>query len=624
MDFVYNSQKEEFKNPFGAVEVGSRIDLKIKVKKDIDASCEVFATCDGKEKNFAMELSGTEEEFNVYKVDFKALDKPCAVFYYFIINLKDKRIYLGNQEDGLGGEAKVYDENPIPFQITVHERDIKVPNWFKEGTMYQIFVDRFNKVGKEDLYEGREGFVKYTNWYDKNKYIKNSKGEIIYWDIYGGNLQGIKEKIGYLKDLGVSIIYLNPIFEAHSNNKYDTGDYEKVDEGFGGNEAFDELIEECNKNGINLVLDGVFSHTGYDSKYFNKMGRYDTVGAYQSKDSKYYEWYRFNEYPDDYEAWWGTKNLPNVNEMHPTYIEYMLTGEDSIAKRWIKRGAKGWRLDVADEIPDEFIRTLKEETKKADQESIVIGEVWEDASNKESYGELRKYLLGNELDSVMNYPYRRIFNNFILGNICAEESLRRIMSIYENYPKEYFYSLMNLIGTHDTVRALTVFGDAPKGRKISEEEAFYFELSKEKYKLAVKRLKLASFIQATFPGVPCIYYGDEAGLEGFRDPYCRRTYPWGRENKKLLEWYKKIFNFRKESEILKKGEWKPYFCEGAVFSYFRIKDNDKLLFAVNVSNDKKQIELPEGKWKNIFSNEEGEGKILLEGFSANVFEEVIK
>jgi len=308
--------------------------------------------------------------------------------------------------------------------------------------------------------------------------------------------------------------------------------------------------------------------------------------------------------------------------MHPSYIEYMLTGEDSIAKRWIKRGAKGWRLDVADEIPDEFIRTLKEETMKVDPESIVIGEVWEDASNKESYGKLRNYLLGNELDSVMNYPYRRIFNNFILGNICGEESLRRIMSIFENYPKEYFYSLMNLIGTHDTVRALTVFGDAPKGRKISEEDAFYFELSEEKRKLGLKRMKIASFLQATFPGVPCIYYGDEAGLEGFRDPYCRRTYPWGKENKKLLEWYKKIFNIRKNSEILKKGEWEPYYCEGTVFSYFRKYKENKILCVVNVSYDKKQIELPKGKWKNIFEKKDKEGKILVEGHSANIFSQI--
>lgn len=620
MDFVFNSQKEEFKKPFGAVEIETKIKLSIKINKDIKASCELFAICDGKEKKLNMEIEGTEDEFNIYKSEFKTLDKPCTVFYYFIIHLEDKTIYLGNQEDRLGGEAKIYDANPVPFQITVHEKNIAVPKWYKEGTMYQIFVDRFNKAGNEDLYEGRAGFVKYTNWYDKNKYIRNSKGEIIYWDIYGGNLQGIKEKIGYLKKLGVSIIYLNPIFEAHSNNKYDTGDYENVDKGFGGNEAFDELIKECKKNDINLVLDGVFSHTGYDSKYFNKMGRYDTVGAYQSKDSKYYEWYRFNDYPDDYEAWWGTKNLPNVNEMHPSYIEYMLTSEDSIAKRWIKRGAKGWRLDVADEIPDEFIRTLKEETKKADSESIVIGEVWEDASNKESYGKLRKYFLGNELDSVMNYPYRRIFNNFILGNICGEESLRRVMSLYENYPREYFYSLMNLIGTHDTVRALTVFGDAPKGRKISEEDAFYFELSEKKLKLATRRMKLASFIQATFPGVPCIYYGDEAGLEGFRDPYCRRTYPWNRENKEILDWYKKIFKFRENSDIIKKGNWDSYFCEGAVFSYFREYKGRKILCAVNVSYDKKQIELPEGKWKNIFEDRKEKGKVFLEGITCSAFE----
>jgi 4-alpha-glucanotransferase len=622
MDYIFDSQKTEYKDPFGAVEAQSEIIFRVKISAKLEVSCQLVIFCEGKEKTFKMEQEKKEKEdmeYNIFSLLFKAPEKPCVLFYYFSIQNKDKKIFLGNNVDRLGGEGFVYDVEPVPYQITIHKKGIKVPTWYKEGIMYQIFVDRFNKGGQEDLYEGRKGFVKYTNWHDKNRYIKNSKGEIVYWDVFGGNFKGIIEKISYLKDLGVSIIYLNPVFEANSNHKYDTADYEKIDSGFGSEEDFDEFIEECRKNGINVILDGVFSHVGNDSKYFNMKGNYDSLGAFQSKESPYYEWFRFNNYPYDYDCWWKNLSLPNVNEMHPSYVEYILTGENSIVKRWLKRGIKGWRLDVADELPDEFIKILKEETYKQDSDSIVLGEVWEDASNKESYGELRKYFLGDELDSVMNYPFRTVFIDFILGKIGGEQALRSMMSLYENYPKEYYYASMNHIGTHDTVRALTIFGEGPKEYKIEDDEAYNYELPVKNYKCAIKRMKLISFIQAIFPGVPCIYYGDEAGMQGFRDPYCRGTYPWGKEDKELIEWYKKIFKFRETSEVLKKGSWYAYKCEGSIFSIIREYEGEKLLCAVNVAFEPRALSLPITCVHELLTDKDMESQMLLEGLSCYIF-----
>ncbi|MDM8129838.1 alpha-amylase family glycosyl hydrolase, partial [Paraclostridium benzoelyticum] len=246
------------------------------------------------------------------------------------------------------------------------------------------------------------------------------------------------------------IIYLSPIFESQSNHKYDTGDYKNIDPMFGNEEIFKELISEANKKGINIILDGVFSHTGDDSVYFNKYGNYDSVGAYQSQDSPYISWYKFENYPQKYDCWWGVKSLPNVNETETSYIDYIIKGDNSVIKKWMGYGVKGWRLDVADELPSKFIEELKSETLKLDKESILVGEVWEDASNKISYDERRKYLLGDQLNGVTGYVFKNIFVDFLNYKIDSNDVYNSLMTIKENYPKESFKSNLNILCTHDT------------------------------------------------------------------------------------------------------------------------------------------------------------------------------
>jgi 4-alpha-glucanotransferase len=304
--------------------------------------------------------------------------------------------------------------------------------------------------------------------------------------------------------------------------------------------------------------------------------------------------------------------------MHPTYLDYIVTGQDSIIKRWIRRGIKGWRLDVADELPDEFIQHINKESKTIDKDSVILGEVWEDASNKVSYGKLRKYFLGNELDSVMNYPFKETFIKFVLGDMDGADALKNMMSLYENYPREYFYSCMNLIGSHDTVRALTILGEAPAEYKIEDIDAFEYELTTEQYQLGIRRMKILSFLQATFPGIPCIYYGDEVGVQGFRDPYCRKTYPWGKENLELLDWYRKIFNLRDNLEALKKGVWEPYICKDGVFSFVRVYGNDKLLCVINASQGTKEIQISSKNAYDIINDCPIEKLLIAEGISCHL------
>ncbi len=487
MSITYNSWVESFKKPFGALELGEKLNLNVTARDNVK---DVWLIVEADEK-YIEEIPMKKIQNNIFNLAEYYLAEKNIYFYYFktqeeINGNIETRYYGKNHENG---ECRVYlNLNDInKYQITV-SKGIKSPKWFKEGVLYHIFVDRFNKVGK--INNPKKNSFIYANWEDTPMYIKNSDNEVVRWDFYGGNLKGIINKLSYLKNLGISIIYLSPIFESQSNHKYDTGDYKKIDSMFGDEETFKKLIEECSKKGINIILDGVFSHTGDDSIYFNKYGNYDSLGAYQSLESPYIQWYKFKNHPEKYDCWWGVKSLPNVNEMEKSYIDYIIKDKDSVIKKWMNYGVKGWRLDVVDELPTEFIEELKSETLKIDEESILIGEVWEDASNKVSYEERRKYLLGNQLNGVTGYVFKNILIDFLTHKIDSIDAYNKFMTVKENYPKEAFKSNLNLIGTHDTRRIIT---------ELNED--------KELFKLAVAT-------QMTFEGVPYIYYGDEAGLLG--------------------------------------------------------------------------------------------------------------
>ncbi|AYE34191.1 glycoside hydrolase family 13 protein [Clostridium septicum] len=560
IEIFHNSWDIKYRAPFGAVEVGRNVSLSIISNKYVISYVHLIFF-NGEELELLMKRID-EEKFEKYtfNIEIDTSKLRGLVNYYFKIIYNNEVFYYGNNEEGLGGKGSLYIMNPKPYQITVYKKRI-VPEWYKEGLIYQIFVDRFFNGNDNGLINRpkKNSFI-YSNWYDEPMYIRDKDGDIARWDFYGGNLRGIIKKLQYIKSLGVSIIYMNPIFDSVSNHKYDTGDYENIDQMFGTNEDFKELCEEAKKLGIKVILDGVFSHTGSDSKYFNKYGNYDSLGAYQSKESRYYNWYRFWEYPDSYECWWGFNNQPNVEELNEDYTNYVIKDDNSIISKWMSLGASGWRLDVADELPDEFIAMIKEKLLSINNKSVLIGEVWEDASNKVSYSKRRKYFSGDELDSVTNYPLRDIIISFVKGDIGAEYFNKRLINLYENYPRENFYSCMNLLGNHDTERILTMFDEN------------------------IDLLKLALVMQMTLPGVPLIYYGDEAGLKGGKDPENRRTYPWGKVNEEILSIYKAFGKLRNSEEILKKGEFIPIVSNREFLTYERAYNGKKIIVIINPNN----------------------------------------
>ncbi len=574
----HDSHNLNYRNPFGAIKFNQKVVLQLVVTTDeiVDKVFLIYWQDGERKKEINMQFTKSKGDEKWFRGEVIGLPNSGLIWYIFAVIINGSTYYYGKSREMYGGEGVITKDSPHPYQITVYDEKGITPNWYKDAIMYQIFVDRFfngNEDGK--VFNSKKNSLIHSHWSNSPIYIKDNKGKILHWDFFGGNLLGVKKKLSYLKELEVDIIYFNPIFESSSNHKYDTGDYHKIDSMYGDNKLFKELCQEAKENGIAIILDGVFSHTGSDSKYFNKEGNYEDIGAYQSLNSPCASWYCFQTHPYIYDSWWGIDVLPNVNELEPSYLDFIIYEENSVVSFWQKHGIKGWRLDVADELPDEFIKQLRNKMKELDNEAIILGEVWEDASNKVSYGSRRRYLYGKELDSVTNYPFRNTITCFLLGNIDAEKTHLSLMTLYENYPIHHFYSNMNLIGSHDTPRILSLLRD-----KIPE----YMSLECKRI-ISIKRLKLATLIQFTFPGVPLIYYGDEAGLEGKEEPLNRRTYPWDKENEEILDWYKRITKLRKQYDIFRTGEWISFHYNEDVYGYIRIIENEHDAFMQKRDNN---------------------------------------
>ena len=461
------------------------------------------------------------------------------------------------------------------------------PEWLKRGVMYQIFPDRFSRNASVPLPKQSKDWVFRQDWGGEPEKGPDETGEVRCRDFFGGNLKGIQDRLPYLEELGVTVIYLNPIFEAYSNHRYDTADYEQIDPLLGSEEDFCSLCAEAGKRGIRIILDGVFNHTGSDSRYFNKEGRYPDLGAYQSKASPYYSWYRFSDYPREYESWWGIKTLPQVDENCESYLDYMVRNHDSIVRRWLRLGASGWRLDVVDELPDQFLEELRLAVKGEKPDAAVIGEVWEDAATKVSYGQQRHYLDGTQLDSVMNYPLKDAILRYVAGKGPYGESIpglgdgallvQTVNQLKEHYPKTVFNGLMNLLGTHDTPRIYTLLSENGKETEQGRQ-----------------RLFLAMLPWALLPGIPCIYYGDELGMQGGRDPENRRCFCPEQGQREIFLHYKKLMAFRNRITRLEQMELKRAEADGGFCLFVRESGGEQLIFALNMEEAPRLLPL-EGK-----------------------------
>ena len=592
---IFNSRNTDYKDKVRAIACNEKVKLRLVLPRSM--SCSGAFLCVHKENEqevsysmFWAGMCGDDHEY--WELHFVA-DTPGLYWYHFKLQTPWGNSFVHNVGHGLGDFAPYGND----FQQTVYDPDFTTPEWLKGGLIYQIFPDRFYNSKKKKTGVRQSRVLR--KWGEEPFWKEEQMNGLWNNDYFGGDLFGIEQKLPYLKDLGVTCIYLNPVFEANSNHRYDTADYEKIDPLLGDEQDLKNLCRVAKEEyGISIILDGVFSHTGCDSKYFNMYSNYDSVGAYNSKDSPYYSWYKFINYPDEYDSWWGIKLLPEVKEEDESYREY-ICGENGVLRKWLRCGIAGWRLDVADELPDVFLDDLRKAVKKENPDAVIIGEVWEDATTKFAYGKRRRYLLGEQLDSVMNYPFADAVLNFVrFPN--ANAFFDSVMSVVENYPPQVTNVLMNHIGTHDTERAISrLAGENCKGygRQWQHE---HDRLGEYEYLKGVSMMKIASLIQYTLPGVPSLYYGDEAGMQGLRDPFNRECMNWDKPNEELHRWYKRLGEIRMGCKVFAHGEFVPVYSNHKTIAYLRSDEDSEVLVAVNLDDTDVDIFVGE-QWDNSYN-----------------------
>lgn len=657
-DMLYHNTWESlYKYPFGAVEEGTDVTVRMHAQKgDLQyARVLVRNTNTNRSDLYNMEKVSTitvdEEEVDIWEATFTP-DKIGVYGYKFIVGDGDTAKYY--VEDGYEGKTgTVGDKNGLFFQLTVYDKDYQTPDWMKEAVVYQIFPDRFNNgnTSNDDAKtnaRGEEPIEVPESWNslpDNPRLGEKNMSDIDggysgdgIWsnDFFGGDIKGIQEKLDYLQGLGVNTLYLNPISMAASNHKYDATDYKSLDPMFGTEEEFKSFTKELKSRGMHLIVDGVFNHVGDDSIYFDRYGKYDTVGAYEYweyvydkmnneglteetamtkaddyfvksgqvfSEEKWHLWFNIkNSKVDvgttneryDYQGWWGYDSLPEFKSLtkdeaielglasasdefvnkssewnNKELVDYIYKDEDSVAKQWIDWGADGWRLDVANEVDTVFWNDFREVMKEHNEDTLILGEIWDDAS---------KYFVGDQYDSVMNYRIRAALIDY-LKNGNATRLNDTLMAVYEDYPEEAFYALMNLMGSHDVARAIYVLG----GGVDSEERAEFSDYDKA---LGKQRLKLAALFEFGYAGAPTIYYGDEASVTGSKDPDCRRTYPWGNEDESLVSFYEAIGSVRENNkELFSYGDLTTLYtgAEG-VYVYGRSYEDEHAIVAINPTN----------------------------------------
>ena len=552
---------------------------------------------DYKSFSFPFTWVGTEENHDIYECSIKLSDFGKGLYF---INLR-----LSN-----GRENLLYDKFDYRRQMLIYDGEAEKLSP-KNGIIYHIFVDRFCRSGKSPV---KENSILNPDWDEGTPQFAPHPGDDLKNNmVFGGDLYGIAEKMEYISSLGVSYIYLSPIFEAYSNHKYDTGNYMKVDESFGGEEALKCLIKKADEYGIKLILDGVFNHTGDDSLYFNKYGNYPCNGAYNSKKSPYYKWYNFEKFPEKYESWWGIKTLPRVDSKNDSYIDY-ICGENSVVTKWMDLGLGGWRLDVADELSDKFLESFRKRVKSEDKNAVIIGEVWENGTNKISYSERRKYFQGDQLDSVMNYPIREAVIK-LFRDKDVRDFAEKIKVLNFQYPDFIKNRLMNLLSTHDTERFITLVAGKNLDNNDNELLSKTF-LTEAEFKKGAERLKNAYALLYFLPGQPSLFYGDEIGMEGYHDPFCRRPFKWKKtEDSRILEFFRKLGQVRLQNSVFSDGNLNILHESRSSFVLSRENDSEKIIFALNFS--KKPLEIScGGTMINLFNNKKVKGLILKEN---NIF-----
>ncbi len=587
----HDSHSARYRSPLGAIKAGEKLTIRFWCD---ESDTVILRTWDGQEQQYPMTAIGDDH----FEATVTVPETPMLFWYDFIIPREYDTAHYGNAYDQLGGVGCYYEHQPVSYQVTVYDPAYMTPEYLRKGVVYQIFPDRFYRDAS-----GSKGRVKkiaaahpeatfHDEWNERPTLnLDPANGDNMALDFFGGTLKGIRQKLDYIQSLGANVIYLNPIFRARTNHRYDTGSYEEVDPILGTTEDFIQLTEAAKKRGMHVMLDGVFSHTGADSQYFNRFGRYDSVGAYQSPDSPYADWFTFEKFPDKYKSWWGFYTLPAVDKSNPVYRQYLLNDENGVFPEWVKRGACGWRLDVADELPMDLLREMRTAIKNVDPESVLLGEVWEDASNKVSYGTPRSYVLGDTLDSVMNYPLRRGVIDFFNGVIDAYQLQRVILNQQEVYPAPFYYALMNLLGSHDRVRILNALCGYDRAGAIQMErtEAGKVTLTDHQLETAKKRYHEAIKLLCALPGAPTVYYGDEIGMTGMADPWNRAPMAWDFADEALRASIAELLNDRRNSPVLQTGHLRVEAADADTLIITRFTEDGKDVFGDPIEGEERVV-----------------------------------
>ena len=601
MRILYNSRKEEYKTPFGTLVPEEVCVLHLRIPRDVQASIVELIVEDAQGEraaSFAFAWDGEADGYDSFKCDFSLRERG-LYFYWFRIHGVNGPFRLFKQGDDTNMEEGE------KWQLSVVPEERKAPKACMGAVIYQIFPDRFCRLGDCDTADKLQPFTLREDWGGQPRYLPDENGEVLCNDFFGGNFRGIASKLDYLQALGVTILYLNPICMAFSNHRYDTCDYRRPDPLLGTEDDFRVLCREAHRRGMRVIVDGVYSHTGSRSVYFDREGRFGN-GACSGESSPYYKWYTFRSFPDDYDCWWNFPTLPNVNELEPSYVDFIIENEDSVIAYWLGLGADGFRLDVVDELPDEFVLRFHKRLRALKPDALLIGEVWEDASNKTAYDVHRRYFVDRELSSTMNYPWQKAIIAFCKGYDGGEALGEVVMTIAENYPPDVLHCMMNLLGSHDTMRILTELAGDFDGDRAYQAGVV---LSPEQRALGGKRLRMASFLQYALPGSPSIYYGDEAGMEGCKDPFCRGCFPWGHEDAALQAHYRRLGALKRAETALRRGSVEVLEAGGGRFVFARRLHRETLMCYVNHSET--PMPLSDGKLCYDDGVETVEGKPVL-------------
>lgn len=522
------------------------------------------------------------------------LKTRAVVYYHFLCKVNGNLKIIKN--------GTTFDHREMkPNELLKLSVNFEAPEWAKGAIMYHIFVDRYRKGRKEDLPSMPRRTI-HKDWNEELIIGPDSNG-IWNADFYGGDLKGIEETLDYIKSLGVTILYLSPIVQSQSNHRYDTADYMNVDPYAGCNENLRCLCEAAHRKGMKVVLDAVFNHTGNDSKYFNEFGTFSNEGAFRNPDSEYAKFYRkhYENGQIKYDYWWGMPNLP-VCDGNSYEWKKFITGEGGVIDYWFSLGIDGLRLDVADELTDEFIELIRQAVKRNKEDGFIIGEVWK---NPMRMG--RGYLeSGKGMDTVMNYPLIDALIRYF--KYCDVNKLSYIINdIINEYPKDTINTLMNFTSTHDISRIINIlatsdfqeYGEWAWNPNSSDLEwCRNFRLSPEQYKRGRKVYEAYVFLLAFLPGILSIFYGDEVGLQGMGNLANRKPYPWGYRDKKILEFFRYIGQIRKKEVLLKEADLNVLDINDKYLMLERMGEEEKILVTVNRTNSEQQFPIPGEYEKN--------------------------